>query len=294
MQRQLHLLLAAAGAVLVSACASDPHAASELRMGRFVFSDWPGPPLNVFYVEPDGAAGADGPVVIVMHGVNRNADEYAANWRALVREHGLRVYAPEFSDDAFPGAPYYNLGGLGQEDPSAYSAIEPLFDAITAQRGAAEGYYLFGHSAGSQFVHRALLFEELPRLVTAYAANAGWYTLPDLTVAWPYGLEGAPVDEADMTAWLARPMIVLLGDQDTDAQASNLRRTPEAAAQGPHRYARGFYFAAQGLMRAQERDASFGWTVITVPGVAHDNAGMAIPTAALIAEHARSASDADE
>lgn len=261
--------------------------ADQGRSGRFVFSDWPGPPLTVFFEEPAQALMDDAPVVIVLHGVDRNARDYARNWRALARTHGLRVYAPEFSARSFPRAAYYNLGGVGTEGPYAYAAIEPLFTAIAARAGKADGYALFGHSAGAQFVHRALLFEDLPRLHAAYAANAGWYTLPDDSFAWPYGLAGAPVDEDDVRDWTGKPLVVLLGDQDTDPDHRHLRRTPEADAQGPHRYARGAFFAETAQAHAETLGVPFNWRFFSVPGVAHNNAGMAQAAAALIATEGR-------
>ena len=260
--------------------------AADVQTGRFILSDWPGPPLRVFYAEPTGDDLADAPVVIVMHGVNRNADEYRDNWIELAEHYGLRVYAPEFTRSDFPGAAAYNLGRIGETGPSSYAAIEPLFAEIT-QRGAAQGYVLFGHSAGAQFVHRALLFEDLPHLLTAYSANAGWYTLPDLTQDWPYGLAGVPVSEDQIAAWLGRPMTLLLGDADTDPNDPNLRRTPEALAQGPHRYARGLFFLERARAEAERLDAPLDWRVVVVRGVAHDNAGMAQAAAHLVEQEAR-------
>ena len=268
--------------------------ADGLRTGRFVLSDWSGPPITIHFVEPDTDMMADAPVVIVMHGVNRNADDYADNWRDLVEEHGFRVYAPEFSDADFPGAAMYNLGGIGTDGPYAYSAIEPLFSAIMERGGSAEGYYLFSHSAGAQFVHRAVLFEDLPRLIMAFSANAGWYTLPDAETDWPYGLNGASVDDAAVGRWLGRPLVVLLGDQDTDRRDRNLRRTTEAMAQGEHRYARGAFFMRTARDRAVELGVPFAWTAYNVPGVAHDNAGMAQAAALLIALDAEAANGGED
>lgn len=275
----LRFIIAVSAAVLLS---GGPAFAQAIRTGNFEFSGWPGPPITVHFVEPSEDAMDSAPVVIVMHGVNRNADDYAANWRGLVREHGFRVYAPEFSDADFPGAEMYNLGGIGTDGPSAYSAIEPLFSAIVQRGGSAEGYYLFSHSAGAQFVHRALLFEDLPRLITAFSANAGWYTLPDPETDWPYGLAGVSLENDAVGSWLGRPLVVLLGDQDTDPNDPNLRRTPEAMAQGEHRYARGAFFMQTGRDRASALGIPFAWTAYNVPGVAHDNAGMADAAALLI------------
>lgn len=261
--------------------------AGPLRTGSFTFDDWQGPPLTVYYAEPDLDALADAPVVFVMHGVRRNADEYAANWHELAKEYGLRIYAPEFSRKDFPGSARYNLGGRPGEGPFAFAALEPLYASIRARGGTPDGYYLFGHSAGAQYVHRALLFEDMPGLRLAMAANAGWYTLPDLTIAWPYGLQGSGAEEADLRRWLGQPMVVMLGDADNDPGHENLRRTREANAQGPHRFARGQYFMDHAGRAADERELTLRWTRVTVPGIAHDNAGMALAAAALIADHAR-------
>lgn len=283
-----------AALLLAIALGSGPALSGDWQSGRFVFAEWSGPPINVYYIEPPADLMPDAPVVIVLHGVNRNADEYAANWRNLARTHGLRIYAPEFSTRAFPGAAMYNLGGIGTDGPYAFSAIEPLFSAITMRGGEADGYYLFSHSAGAQFVHRALLFEELPRLNTAFSANAGWYTLPDLQTPWPYGLGGTPADEESLRRWAGQPLVLLLGDQDTDPDDRNLRRTPEAEAQGPHRYARGAFFMSAARDRAHSLDTRFAWTAYNVPGVAHDNAGMAQAAAQLIALDGARRSGQDE
>jgi len=269
----------------VFAVLTGPASGQALRTGSFMFSDWPGPPLRVFFAEPAAEAMAGAPVVILLHGVDRNADDYARNWEALAAVYGLRVYAPEFTAEAFPGAAMYNLGGLGTDGPFAYAAFEPLFDAIAARGGDVAGYHLFGHSAGAQVAHRAMLLEPLPRLITAYAANAGWYTLPHDGAAWPYGLGGTGIAQAAVRNWLEAPLMILLGDQDTDPRHRHLRRTPEATAQGPHRYARGAYFAAVGRAQAEALGADFNWKVGSVPGIAHDNAGMAEAAAAIIARY---------
>lgn len=260
--------------------------AGENRTGTFILSDWDGPPLTIHYVEPEADEFKSAPVVIVLHGVRRNADDYAANWHDLVSQYGFRVYAPEFSKRDFRGAEFYNLGGIGTEGPYAYAAFEPLFEAILARGSTAEGYYLFGHSAGAQVVHRALLFEDLRHLHLAFAANAGWYTMPDENVRWPYGLAGTPANEDDLRVWFARPMMLLLGEEDTDPQDPNLRRSLEALSQGRHRFERGATFLYAARDKAAALKTPFVWRGGTVPGVAHDNAGMAKAAAPLIAAHA--------
>ena len=68
-----------------------------------------------------------------------------------------------------------------------FSAIEHIFDDIRARTGSScEKYSIFGHSAGSQFVHRMVLFRNDLRIEYAVAANAGSYTLPSFETKFPY------------------------------------------------------------------------------------------------------------
>lgn len=263
-------------------CTSAP--GPVVTRSSFVFADWDGPALTVYAAEPAGLA-ADAPVVIVMHGVGRNADEYRDNWVDLAGEYGLRIYAPAFDRARFPGAENYNLGGIGTGSRAigAYSAIEPLFAYLRAERGVARhGYILFGHSAGAQFVHRFTCFADAPNLELAVAANSGWYTMPSETDAWPYGLGGLGEEACDLKGWFARPMLIALGNRDTDPDDPNLRRTPEAMAQGPYRFARGLAFLEMAKTRAEAENWPIAWTFEIVDGVAHDNRGMAIAIAELI------------
>ncbi len=252
------------------------------EVGIFVFDDWPGPALTIHFVEPE-AAGEDAPIVIVMHGVERNADVYRDNWVDLAQTYGLRVYAPEFDAERFPKSTRYNLGSIGTRHVSSFDSIEPLFDAILA-RGASnqETFVLFGHSAGAQFVHRYALLRRSPRLGLAIAANAGWYTMPDEKAVWPYGLGRLKKDDWSFSDWFAAPLLIMLGDKDNDPAYPNLRRTKEAAEQGPHRLARGISFVRAAKKKADSLGLALSWSLKVVPDVAHDNRGMALAAAPII------------
>ena len=86
---------------------------------------------------------------------------------------------------------------------------------------------------------------------------------------------------ADMATRYALPVTVLLGDQDTDENQSSLRKTPEAMAQGPHRFARGHTFYQVASEHAAAMGEPFAWQLDTVPGAHHSNALMT-PAAAEI------------
>ncbi|WP_296716650.1 hypothetical protein [Erythrobacter sp.] len=258
--------------------------------GRYVFAGWDGPDLPVWYQLPDKVT-AETPVVFVMHGVNRDADRYRDEWADLARRHDFIVIVPQFSRSDFPGSRGYNTGYFTEDDGVSrprslwsFAAIEPLFDDVRARFGTrAARYTIYGHSAGAQFVHRFVLFMPEARIDQAIAANAGWYTMPDPATPFPYGLGGTPVDERALSAALGQRVTVLLGTADTDRSDPNLRKTPEADAQGPNRFARGQQFFEQGQQAATARDAPFGWKLLTVPDVGHSNGRMAKAAALLIA-----------
>lgn len=203
-----------------------------------------------------------GPVLLVLHGAARDADRYRAAWAPLAERHGLLLGCPEFAPEAFPAERGYNLN----------PAVPALLDGAAEALGARE-YLLYGHSAGAQVVHRALLLAGQPRATRIVAANAGWYTMPDEAVPFPHGLGG--VGHADLRAVFARPVTVLLGEADTDPHHPQLRRDAATDRQGVTRWDRGLAFYAACRAAAAAHGAGFAWRLATVPGVGHSNAGMA-------------------
>jgi alpha-beta hydrolase superfamily lysophospholipase len=83
------------------------------------------------------------------------------------------------------------------------------------------------------------------------------------------------VTAPNLAAALQLPVTVLLGEADTDPEHASLNRSPEALAQGPHRYARGLNFFETASKAAGWSSVPFGWQLATVPGADHDNRKMA-------------------
>jgi len=278
LQRLLVLSAACAG---LSVLAADPTAAvPKGAHDSFEFTQ-AGKHVKVWYYAAPGLA-ADAPVVVVMHGVGRNGEDYLNDWAGAAAERHFLLIVPEFSKAEFPGDAGYNYGNTVDEagkplprEQWSFSMIEPVFDAALARtHHRSATYFLYGHSAGAQFVQRFLYFVPQARVAHAVAANAGWYMLPDLAVAFPYGLKGAPVSETDLGTTLRRRVTILLGEADVDPKAKALRHTPEADAQGPYRFARGQYFFRYAQNAAATLKIPFGWSLATAPGIAHSDPGM--------------------
>lgn len=272
--------------------------------GQFEFIDQDGNPnktIRVYYVKPLRTT-PNTPVWFVMHGVNRNAEDYRNNWVELSDRYRATILVPEFSAEDYPGSRAYNLGNMFDEQGEpvdrslwSYTLIDRLFDHVVQREGSkARGYCIFGHSAGAQFVHRLVLFVPDAKVRMAVSANAGWYTIPDLDVPYPYGLAGTSATEDDLRIACGKPLRVMLGKDDNDPNHKHLRKTPEAEVQGPHRLARGRYFFNQTRAIADTLELSLAWRRIEVPGVGHSNSRMAPVAAKLMARAPRIRDDSSE
>jgi hypothetical protein len=108
-------------------------------------------------------------------------------------------------------------GTLNPPALRSYAIVEHLFAALREQGVTRRrGYALFGHSAGSQFVHRMVMFGHRERVVACVAANAGTYMMPDLDIDFPYGLRATGLDEAALKAILQYRLTVMAGTADND------------------------------------------------------------------------------
>lgn len=257
--------------------------------GSFRFVDEQGNadrPITVWYHQPEGFQ-RDGKVLFVIHGRGRNASEYRDVWVPHVEELNVLLLCPEFSNEYYPDSSHFNLGYTLDENGKprdkqkwSFTAVERIFDEVVdANRLRAKDYNIYGHSAGGQFVHRFVLFMPEARFNLAVAANSGWYTMPTQEIRFPYGLGGIDVKDEQLSTVLGRRLIVLLGTGDILTDQENLLNTPEAKAQGPHRFARGSRFFQLGKECAQSLEADFRWQRTEVPGATHSNKEMA-PAAA--------------
>lgn len=261
--------------------------------GQFTFVDMKGDPsrtMTVYTYLPKDVRADSAGIVFVMHGHGKNAEGYRDAWIRHADRYGFMVVAPLFDAATWRGGAYsYGIaaGNKAIEDASrwSFSVIEHLFDAVKSATGNhSERYFIYGHSEGGQFVHRLVLFLPEARYARAVAANPGFYTMPDFTVDFPYGLGNSTASEASLKQSLGRDFVLLLGDRDTDPESKDLRRTPQAMAQGACRFERGQRYFRTAGENAAALDTPFNWQVRIVPGVAHQNSGMSGPAAAVLME----------
>ncbi|HEX5128719.1 MAG TPA: serine hydrolase [Usitatibacter sp.] len=223
------------------------------------------------------------PVLIVLHGRNRNGADYRDWFVAEAERRGFLVAAPQFDEAQYAHPWDYNYGAMigadGQWRPRELwigRALEAVFAEVERRSGSTrERWSLFGHSAGGQLVHRLCTFDWPGRIDRAVSANAGSYTLPVADEAFPFGLAGAPVGDAELSRFFGRELLVLLGTHDDDPKHYQLPDEPGAVRQGPHRFARGLRYLEVARREAARLGVPLAWKVATAPGVAHSAKNIA-------------------
>ncbi len=223
----------------------------------------------------------DGPMLMVFHGVLRNAEEYRDHSIQMGDRFGALIVAPLFDEKTFPFAKY-QLGGIiadgkatAREDRTG-EYVNRIAREIRRREGRAEmPYSLIGHSGGAQFLVRLAAFipTEASRIV---AANPGTYIIPILSAEFPYGFGGLPEElrsEEVLRAYLAQPLTIYLGSEDTQRD-EYLDILPAADAQGRMRFERGKNAFAAAKSLATERKWPFHWKLVTAEGIEHDHEKM--------------------
>ncbi len=109
------------------------------------------------------------------------------------------------------------------------------------------------------------------RIETAIAANAGFYSLPDENLAFPYGFKKMDIklDNEIQTAYKKR-LVILLGELDNDPSLGTFRTIELAMQQGAHRLERGTNFFNANKKLSEQNEWSFNWVIDTVKNVGHD------------------------
>ena len=244
--------------------------------------------INVYYHIPDGNIKTM-PMLMSFHGGSRNADDYRDYWTEIADNSNFMVFAPEFQSGDF-SSDEYNLGNVfddgdnpssgtyNQQEEWTFSMLDLLFEYIKAEvNGTQETYNGWGHSAGSQFLHRFVLFMPESKLNIAVCSNAGWYTVPESGINFPYGLDQSQLGTNRLNLAFSKKLFVHLAEDDTDPNSSSLRHNEIVDnQQGLHRRARGRYFYAKSEETANQNQTEFNWIKTDeVPNVSHQGRLMA-------------------
>ena len=184
-------------------------------------------PITLFTYKPPTYRG--GPLLIVCHGVQRNAEDYRNFAITLAERFGVLVVAPLFDKERFPMARYQRGGLVGADgavqppERWTYASIPRMVARVRELEGKPDlPYYLIGHSAGGQFLVRmaAFLPGEAERII---AANTGSHLFPTREADFGYGFGGLPPELSGddvIRRYLAARLTLYQGTGDVIADPS--------------------------------------------------------------------------
>lgn len=213
------------------------------------------------------------PPLVVLHGISRNADELVELFRPAAAHSGRTIVVPHFTARRWPA--FQRPCRRSRPDRALLALLTHLADLDPAFAGPVD---LFGHSGGAQLAHRfAMLYPH--KVGRLNLAAAGWYCLPDSSMAYPYGLGVDATPESltwarrhdhTMPAYLQLAIRVFVGTRDTLRDRS-LRQTPELdRVQGRTRIARAETYVDRFRAAAFRQGLLPDIALMRLPGVGHD------------------------
>lgn len=195
-----------------------------LRQARAQYRSLPGKPTREFFLYVPGSRPARR-VVVLMHGISENACEQILRFAPEAEKRGAVLVAPLMQRAIF--GRYQQL-----VDPRtgirADEALLDILDVVHQELGLPrQAVDIFGFSGGGQFAHR-FAFVNPQDVRSCVAVAPGWFSFPDDARPYPQGLAALPTGKQpfDAAAVKARPIHIMVGDQDIVRDAS-LRRTRE-------------------------------------------------------------------
>lgn len=267
------------GAFVFALATSNFVASAQIPIGDGVQTLKPkGIPIEVFTYRPKEVK--DGPILFVIHGIDRNPDTYRDNAKVLADRLGMIVVAPHFDKqrfrtDSFQYGGIVEKGLLRPRETWTADLLLELANIIRAAEGnPAQKSYFVGHSAGAQLLSRIAAFSQIgaTRIVIS---NPSSHVFPDLSRQFPYGFGGPTASLGGvehMKIYLAQPITVFVGKNDLGSEHRD--DSQGAVAQGVTRYERSinYYNAGRGL--AERNGWPFAWRLVEVPGVGHNAKAM--------------------
>ena len=262
---------------------------SARQIQKITFSYWEKPDINIFYSSPK-SINANTKLLFLMHGGSRAAEKYINDWISFSKDRNVVLVAPEFSKKYYPEYAFLMMSmenGKSLNDESLYinNSLGLLFDFFKAKlKLSTSNYRLYGHSGGSQFVHRYLLLSNDTRIEKAAMANAGFYTFLDDEITYPFGTKKMKISDERIKWFYRLKGGVFLGSADNDSNHESLPRMRKARKQGKNRLERGKNFFNDLVKYGVDNNLPFRWRFQIVSNVGHSNIGMSMAASEFLLE----------
>ncbi|HNT76519.1 MAG TPA: hypothetical protein PKH77_16020 [Anaerolineae bacterium] len=293
--------------ILLSACSTmtlpEPLVAHEV--GQVVAEE---DVFGTFFTYVAKTAPEQPEILVLIHGTpskeetaESNARYYITAWVDFAEEQGYILLVPAFNQEDFSSSlGDHALGGyrgLFGREINADAWVLRLVKAYQEAYGTSGApFYLYGHSAGGQFVGRFLVTHP-ETIKKAVISSAATYPQPNTEVTWPFGMGELHTDiewdtdtlkhvdiVPDKQQWLAAtqvPLTVIVGLNDT----SELPVALIPGQKGRNRYtiARNWVKDMAAYAEANGTESRFKLEII--PGQGHSMSGLISYTqAALISQ----------
>lgn len=259
--------------ILLVLCAPLGSVAREVGTGQTT-AVVKGLPIRVFTYHPRNCAPRA--LLFVFHGNGRTAERYRNYARPLADRMCLVVMAPLFDKKRFRNW-RYQRGGIVRKgrvrpaDEWTVTMVAGLVDWARRREGRADApFYLFGHSAGGQFLSRVAAFAAPAGVARIVIANPSSHVAPSLDEPAPYGMGGVfrnGESESRLRAYLGQPVTIFLGEDDTGSK--DLHNHPAARRQGAQRLARGENVFRAAAALARGKGWPFRWSLVKARDVGH-------------------------
>lgn len=262
---------------------------SARQIQKITFSYWEKPDIDIFYSSPK-SINANTKLLFLMHGGSRAAEKYINDWISFSKDRNVVLVAPEFSKKYYPEYAFLMMSkenGKSLNNESLYinNSLGLLFDFFKAKlKLSTSNYRLYGHSGGSQFVHRYLLLSNDTRIEKAAMANAGFYTFLDDEITYPFGTKKMKISDERIKWFYRLKGGVFLGSADNDSNHESLPRMRKARKQGKNRLERGKNFFEDLVKYGVDNNLPFRWRFQIVSNVGHSNIGMSMAASEFLLE----------
>jgi len=228
--------------------------------------------MRVCYYKPKRFT-ADRPIVFLMHGADRKVEHIPKEASKDLEKYNILLILPEYSEQLFPTIEAYQYGNVRTKPKElwTYYVNDRIFELAKRLTGSKQKkYYIWGNSAGAQFVHRQLIIGAYEFIEKAFASNAGVYTMPTRgTDPYPYSLKDLDLTDEDLKRIFSLDFVILLGEEDV-VQDAYFLKTKAAMRQGVNRLQRGKQFYSIAKKEAQRLNVELNWQLITIPGCGHN------------------------
>ena len=244
------------------------------QVNKILYASWDKPDVEILYTLPKEINNQT-KVLFIIHGNSRDVKKYLNLWLEDAKDKNVILVAPHFTKENYPNfgtLQIAKLSGkiLNDQSNNLTNSISSFFTYFKSKYNLESSTYrIFGFSAGSQFVHRYLMYGKDTRTEKAVLGSAGWYTFLN-EEKYPYGTKNMPIEKERYEWFLSRRVLFILGNKDNDPNHPTLNLSKGAKKQGNNRYERGQNYFDNLLNFSQKNKIPFRWRYKLVPSLDHN------------------------